>query len=534
MALGVGAGMGLGGMAPLRALAAPLSTDTRQAFDHAWLKGEARALAARPYRPPSQGQVPEAVRALDWDQYQAIRFRPEHALWAQQGSRFRLQFFHLGLFYQTPVQLHEVHQGSARKIAYDKEMFDHARSGLRTARLPDDLGFAGFRVQYHTDWQRDVVAFLGSSYFRAVGAELQYGLSARGLAIDCGMDRPEEFPVFREFWFERPLPDADHLVVHALLDSPSVAGAYRFDIVPGNTLQMEVDCALYPRQAIERLGIAPLTSMFQHGENDGRMARDWRPEIHDSDGLSLWTGGGEWIWRPLANPAQLRFNAYADENPRGFGLLQRDRDFDHYQDDGVFYEKRPSLWIEPKSGWGRGSVHLAELPTPDETMDNIVAYWNPEEKPQAGQEWLFSYRMSWGTRMPYGSPLAHVAATRTGIGGVIGRKRTYFSWRFVIDFSGGPLGMLGKTAAVEPVISASRGEIEIPSARPLHSLEGYRAIFDLRPTDESTEPVNLRVYLRLNGKPLSETWLYQWTPPDAQARRVFLARGVAAEDIAAA
>ena len=388
-------------------------------------------------------------------------------------------------------------------------------------------------MQYHTDWQRDVVAFLGASYFRAVGAELQYGLSARGLAIDCGMERPEEFPVFREFWFERPLPDADHLIVHALLDSPSVAGAYRFDIVPGNTLQMEVDCALYPRQAIERLGIAPLTSMFQHGENDGRMARDWRPEIHDSDGLSLWTGSGEWIWRPLANPAQLRFNAYADENPRGFGLLQRDRDFDHYQDDGVFYEKRPSLWIEPKAGWGRGSVHLVELPTPDETLDNIVAYWNPEDKPQAGQEWLFSYRMFWGTRMPHASPLAHVAATRTGIGGVIGQRRTYFSWRFVIDFAGGPLGMLGTAAAVEPVISASRGEIEIPSARPLHALAGYRAIFDLRPTDESPEPINLRVYLRLNGKPLSETWLYQWTPPDAQTRRTYLARGIAAEDLAA-
>ncbi len=524
------AALGLTGMAPARAWAA--AAGSPPAFDYAWLKGEARTLAAQPYRPPP-AHLPAALENLDWDQYQALRFRPDHALWAESDGPFRLQFFHLGLHYRTPVQIHELNAGGARPLAYQADMFDYGRSGLRGARLPADLGFAGFRVQYHTDWQRDIVAFLGASYFRAVGAEMQYGLSARGLAVDCGMERPEEFPVFRAFWIERPATDADRLTVYALLDSPSVAGAYRFDIFPGATLRMEVDCALYPRLPIERLGVAPLTSMFQHGENDIRMARDWRPEIHDSDGLSLWTGAGEWLWRPLANPAQVRFNAYLDENPRGFGLLQRDRAFDHYQDDGVFYEKRPSLWIEPKAGWGRGSVHLLELPTPDETMDNIVAYWNPERKPQPGEEWLFSYRMHWGARMPYESPLAQVAATRNGLGGVIGRPRTHFSWRFVVDFAGGPFGMLGEEAAIEPVISVSRGEIEIPSVRPLRPLAGYRAIFDWRPTDDGTAPVDLRVYLRLNGRPLSETWLYQWTPPGPEERRALLARAAYADELAA-
>jgi len=491
-----------------------------QAFDFAWLKGRARNLASQAYRPP-ENHANDALKKLDWDEYQAIRFRPDHALWAQTDSRFQLQFFHLGLFYQTPVQLYELRDGQAQQLAYNAAMFDYGKSGLSNSHLMADLGFAGFRAQFHTDWQRDVVAFLGASYFRAVGADMQYGLSARGLAIDCGMDRAEEFPSFTSFWFERPAVDSDRLTVYALLDSKSVAGAYRFDIFPGETLIMEVDCALYPRQAIERLGIAPLTSMFQNGENDHRMAQDWRPEIHDSDGLALWTGNGEWIWRPLVNPASLRFNAYADKNPHGFGLLQRDRQFDHYQDDGVFYERRPSVWVEPRSDWGSGSVHLVELSTRDETLDNIVAYWNPEEKLQPGQERLFSYRLWWGRRMPHSSALAQVMATRTGIGGILGQKRTHFSWRFVIDFAGGPLPMLGKMARIEPVITTSSGTIEIPSLRPLNELPGYRAIFDLHP-DDGQEPVNLRLFLRIDGQPLSETWMYQWTPPTSEERARFM------------
>ena len=282
---------------------------------------------------------------------------------------------------------------------------------------------------------------------------------------------------------------------------------------------MDVDAALYPRRIIEKLGIAPLTSMYQHGENDRRMANDWRPEIHDSDGLALFTGGGEWVWRPLVNPAGVRVKSFFDDNPRGFGLLQRDRNFDHYQDDGAHYDYRPSLWVEPKTdvggSWGKGCVQLVELPAPDETFDNVVAFWNPAEKPRPGQELLFAYRLYWGTRMPLTPSLAQTVATRTGIGGVVGQKRKYFSWRFAVDFIGGELATLPRDAKVEPVITASRGNIEITSARPQKEIKGYRAMFDLRPTDSNPEPIDLRVYLRLNGQPLSETWLYQWTPPPA-------------------
>ena len=481
-----------------------------QTFNYAWLKGQARVLASGVYQAPVS-HLPDAVKALDWDQYQAIGYRADHALWAQDRRRFQVKFFHLGLYYQSPVRMYEVVDGQAQELAFDPAMFDYGKSGLEGARLPKDLGFAGFRVNFHTNWNHNVAVFHGASYFRAVGGELQYGLSARGLAIDCGMDRAEEFPIFTAFWLERPAPDAGKLTVYALLDSPSVAGAYRFDISPAATLVMEVGAALYPRKEIERLGVAPLTSMFQSGENDRRMANDWRPEIHDSDGLAMWTGSDEWIWRPLVNPANLRFNAYLDENPRGFGLLQRDHNFDHYQDDHAFYDRRPSLWVEPRSGWGKGFIQLVELPTVDETFDNIVAFWNPAAKPQPGQELLFSYRLHWGAQMLVRPPLAQVVATRTGLGGYVGQKRTHFSWRFVVDFAGGNLSMLGENVEVAPVITASRGQIEVPSVRPLDIVRGYRVTFDLKPTDDSVAPVDLRLYLHADGQPLTETWLYQWT-----------------------
>lgn len=486
-------------------------------FDYAALKGQARALAGTPYV-SRKNALPDTVANLDWDQYQSLRFRDDHLLWREDKLRFEAAFFHLGLFFKSPVHIHELVDGQAREIAYDPAMFDYGKSGLADDKLPKDLGFAGFRLNFHTDRTRDVAAFLGASYFRAVGGNWQYGLSARGLAIDCGMEKAEEFPEFVGFWLERPAPGSTRITVYALLDSPSVTGAYRFDIIPAATLTMDVDAALYPRQTIERLGIAPLTSMYQVGENDRRMDNDWRPEIHDSDGLAMWNGSGEWIWRPLENPRHRRFNAYVDESPRGFGLLQRDRNFDHYQDDGVFYEQRPSLWVEPRKGWGRGSVQLVELPTQDETFDNIVAFWCPEQKPQPGEELLYSYRLHWGAHTPFQPNLAQVVATRRGLGGVIGRKRTYFSARFAVDFAGGDLSLLGKNAKIEPVITVSRGKVEIPSARPLKSIDGYRAMFDWVPGDDSEQPVDIRLYLSVDGQTFSETWLQQWTPPPLSER----------------
>jgi glucans biosynthesis protein len=485
-------------------------------FDFATLKGQARTLAAAPYQ-PSQHPLPANLNGLSWDQYQAIHFKPEHALWIDQKLRFQVELFHLGLYFKRPVRMFEVADGSAQELAYDPSMFEYGKSGVVGSKQPKDLGFAGFRFKFHLAPQFDIAAFLGASYFRATSGTRQYGLSARGLAIDTGLGRPEEFPEFIEYYLERPQPDSNTLVVYGLLDSPSVAGAYRFAITPGDTTLMEIDSALYPRKEVERLGIAPCTSMFQTGENDRRKGNDWRPEIHDSDGLSIHNGNGEWLWRPLRNPRALSFNAFADKSPRGFGLLQRDRDFENYQDDGVFYEKRPSLWVEPKGDWGAGAIDLVEIPTVDETFDNIVAFWNPADKLKPGQEALFGYRLYWCKEPPAQPQLAMCVATRTGIGGIIGKKRDHFSWRFAVDFAGGDFALLDATTKVEPVISVSRGKVEITSARPLASVHGWRAMFDLAP-DASTDPITIRLFLRADGQPMTETWIYEYAPPPLSER----------------
>jgi glucans biosynthesis protein len=490
---------------------------TPQPFDYARLKGVARTLADGPYKAPPD-QLPPAIAQLDWDHWQSIRFREEHSLWAADGLRFRIQFAHLGFRSNKPVRMYLVEDGQSQEIAFDPAMYDYSRAGVAAGQLPPTLGFAGFRILFHTDWTRDVAAFQGASYFRAVDGEMQFGISHRGLAIDCGMPTPEEFPDFIAYYLEKPEPGSSRMTLYGLLDSPSVAGAYRFIIDVADTIVMDMDASLYPRKQIERLGIAPGTSMFFSGKNDHRSSEDWRPEIHDSDGLQIWTGSGEWIWRPLTDPTSVRVNTYADDGPRGFGLMQRERNFEQYQDDGVFYDRRPCAWVEPKGNWGKGAVTLVEIPTRDEVMDNIVAFWTPAAKPQKGQELLYGYKLYWARENPIGPKLATVRATRTGIGGVVGQKRTHFSWRFVVDFAGGDLPLVPDSARVTPIISASRGRVEITSARPLVPLRQWRAMFDLALTDDSVEPINLRLFLSMDGQALSETWLYQYVPPPPDQR----------------
>ncbi len=483
-----------------------------QAFSRDWLRETARQLAGEPYTAPSDARPPW-LAAMNWDDYQALNnFRVDHSLWAGGELPFQARFFHLGLYFHHPVALYEVAAGQARPIVFSPDMFKY---GPRVKdKIPEqvgDLGFAGFRVNSRADWDRDMFAFLGASYFRAVGASKQYGLSARGLAIDTGMEHPEEFPEFRAFWLERPAADAKALTIHALLDSPSITGAYTFVVEPGDTTTMQVETRLFPRRPIERLGIAPMTSMFQCGENDRRVADDYRPEIHDSDGLALWTGTGEWIWRPVLNPHYLRVNSFLDDNPRGFGLLQRDRDSDHYQDDVSFYHKRPSLWVEPQGNWGRGMVQLVELPTADETLDNIVAFWNPAEPVQPGRKIDFSYRLYWGAQPPARPTVAEVVATRLGKGGMPGQTLTQPMRKFVIDFQGGPLDSLPKEVQPQAVVAASRGEIRDPVVKPVAESQRWRCHFDL--VASGREPVDLRCYLSGPDGALSETWLYQWSPP---------------------
>ena len=269
--------------------------------------------------------------------------------------------------------------------------------------MPDNLGFAGFRIHYpinKPDYHDEVAVFVGASYFRAVGQRMNYGLSARGLAIDTVLPSGEEFPYFRKFWIHEPQPDAKEISLYALLDGPSVAGAYHFVIHPGKETVIDVKLTLFLRKPVAKLGIAPMTSMFHHGENSyAKVMDDFRPEIHDSDGLMIATATGEWIWRPLVNPKTLLVNSFQVNNPAGFGLSQRDLDFDHYQDLESNYENRPSLWISPVGNWGEGRVELIQIPTDKEVYDNIVAFFVPSKLPEKGEAPLL--------RLPDGLALLH-------------------------------------------------------------------------------------------------------------------------------
>ena len=374
--------------------------------------------------------------------------------------------------------------------------------------MPDALGFAGFRI--HTplnrpDYFDEVCVFLGASYFRAVAKGQEYGLSARGFADRTGdSTRGEEFALFRAFWLEKPPPNVASIVVHALLDGPSTTGAYRFTIRPGDETVFDVECTLYPRQPITESGIAPLTGMFFFDTNDRSRVDDARPAAHDSEGLSIWNERGEQIWRPLANPVLLQFSAFSDATPKGFGLMQRKRDFSDYQDLALDYQKRPSLWIEPIGDWGEGAVDLVELPTPNEVNDNIVAFWRPRTPLAAGGEYSWTYRMHWGWDNPWTTPLARIVATRIG-------ATDDHRGRFVmIDFAGDALKPLGTDAKLHAAPGASVGEIRNVVVEPIPATGGWRVTFEFDPGNARL--ADLHCVLMSETAPLSEHWVYRWTP----------------------
>ncbi|HEY5849194.1 MAG TPA: glucan biosynthesis protein G [Lysobacter sp.] len=492
-------GMGSLAQAAPAAAATPFDSDTVASL--------ARALAAKPFVAQNR-QLPASLEKIGYDQYRSIRFNPAQALWRGGDVPFQAQFFHRGFFFRDRVDIYSVAGGVATPVVYKPAQFTF---GGTSAPKENDLGYAGFRLHAplnSPEYFDEVCAFLGASYFRAVAKGQAYGLSARGLALKTGAPAGEEFPVFRSFWLEQPAPGADHAVVHALMDSPSVAGAYRFVIRPGVETVFDVSVRLYPRVALEQVGIAPLTSMFQFDSNDRVGIDDYRPAVHDSDGLALVNGSGEQIWRPLQNPSVLQESAFEDVNPRGFGLMQRKRAFADYADSEAHYEKRPSLWIEPQGEWGAGAVHLFELPTADEFHDNIVSFWRPKQALAAGKEHRFDYRMHWCDEHAWLPQLATVTRTRVGGAGAGSEARPGVRL-FVIDFAGGRLQGLGDGAQVRADVTAGKGKVANVTVHPNPGAGGWRLAFELQPGNERS--VELRVVLGDATGPLSETWLYRWT-----------------------
>jgi glucans biosynthesis protein len=472
-------------------------------FSFERLKQDAAALARRPFQPPP-APSPELVSAMDYDAFGQIVYRPAATLWGDAPGGLGVRFFPMGRAAPSPVAMHVVSGGEARGVVYSPSLFDApADSPLR--RLGAQAGFGGFKVM-NADHRTDWLAFLGASYFRSADPFNQYGLSARGLAIDTATPKPEEFPSFTAFWLEHD--PAGGLVVYALLEGPSVAGAYRMvnQRSPAGLVQ-DISVQLYFRKAVERLGVAPLTSMYWYGQSDRAPGDDWRPQIHDSDGLSIWTGAGERIWRPLADPPRVITNTFADQAPRGFGLMQRDRNFADYQDDGVFYDRRPGAWVEPVGDWGRGSVQLVEIPTAGEADDNIVAFWTPEAPVTAGQALDLRYRLHWAAEEPVPVGTARVTATRSGQGGRPGQPVPPGRRKFVIDFAGGALKGLGRQSGVEPVVSLSSGAPIDAVAYPVEGQPYWRLMFDVALAPNTT--LDLRAFLRRGSDALTETWIYQ-------------------------
>ena len=482
-----------------------LTFDAPRPFSFDRLVEEQRQLAAEAHVP----EVPRAADVLeriDFDQHWRIKYKAEDTLQLNDGKA-PIRFFHLGRYFKLPVGIHVVENGQARTLRYDPNLFQ-IPDDSPAKELPGDIGFAGFRV-LEPGSEADWLAFLGAAYFRTSGEDNQFGMSARALAIDVAMPTPEEFPRFTDFYLE---PSADgRLVITCALNSPRVAGVLRMDVKKGGPIVMDIQARYFARDDIARFGIAALTSMYWYSETDKQRRIDWRPEVHDSDGLALWTGTGERIWRPLNNPNTVMTSTFASNNPKGFGLLQRDRDFKNYEDDGVFYERRASVWVQPKGDWGPGAVQLVEIPTDDEIHDNIAAYWLSEKPVKKGDAISIDYDLHWANAEPFPGDVGKVVATRLGRGGVAGQARPAGVTKIVVDFDGGLVAGLDRFAkGVKPVVTASRGTLSNIDAYSIKVGTAWRVTFDV--TAEGTDPVELRLFLRQGDTILTETWAYQFLP----------------------
>jgi glucans biosynthesis protein len=488
---------------PVAALAAP---GAGEPFSWQILTARAQKLSRQPWRPIPLRQH---AHAIDYDAVGQIGYRADKTLWDDNPSG-GIRFFPLSRYAQMPIEIAIVDKGRATPFRYEPSLFE-AHTAELTALMAASDGFAGFRIMNPGnigDW----MAFQGASYFRSAGPLNQYGLSARGLAINTSVPgMSEEFPAFTHFWLER---DSDgSLIIYALLDSPSITGAYRFvNRRSASAITQDVSAALFPRKDIAQLGIAPLTSMFWYSEGNRAQGIDWRPEIHDSDGLALLSGTGERLWRPLINPPRATTSSFFDKGPRGFGLLQRDRTFDHYQDDGVFYEKRPSLWVEPQGDWGAGAVTLFEIPTTRETDDNVVAFWTPAKQARRGQRLDYAYRLNWIGTEPQPLVVARATDVWSGTAGRPGHDPIPGARKIVVDFVGSNLDGFGR-GDVTPSIDIKNGKLLSSAAYPVQeSKNHWRLTADIiRDSDQTSD---LRVFLKAGGNALTETVLYQVHWPD--------------------
>lgn len=487
---------------PTSVLAAKVGDSNRAGtpFSRQIVLNTARAIAGRPFETPTP--VPDQLRKLDYDSYRQIRFRKDEAIWGATPTAFSVELFAPGFLFQNGVDISVVENGMEFPVQIEADSFETPTPRI-AAGLVQSGQFAGFRLHHplnRNDYKDEFVVFQGASYFRAVSRNQTYGLSARGLAIDVAEATGEEFPIFRRFWIERPDARSVAIVVHALLDSPRVAGAYRFGIYPGAPTTMDIDVTLFARAPLRHVGLGTLTSMFMHGPIDEPDTPDYRPSVHDSVGLAMHTGAGERLWRPLQNPQTLQISAFMDNNPRGFGLVQRNRRFEDFQDLEATYESRPSAWVTPHGDWGAGHVQLVEIPSNSEVNDNIVAYWRPAQAILPGSPHQFAYRLTWPNDVPNLAGFARV------IRSAFGKRFQHGEPQFVIDYTA-PAQLSPKM--ISATVELSPGRLVEQIVQPNPTTGGVRVFVTLNP-DEADQS-EIRVRLHAKGKTIGETWLHRWT-----------------------
>jgi periplasmic glucans biosynthesis protein len=473
-----------------------------RSFDPNTVVEVARQLARRPFMAPA-ADLPEALRNLSFEQYQAIHIHRGDRAWEAEGRGFVIEPLHRGFVYQNPVTIYIVEDGTIRRLAYDASRFEF---GGIPAPAQADLDFSGFRVLFRdrgAEETREVASFQGASFFRGLAKGQVPGLLARGLTLRPADARGEEFPLFRAFWIERPNALSDEIVAHALLDSDSACGAYRFIIRPREETIIDVESTIFARTVLDHVGYGGIAGMFLFGSASHRIDDDVRPEVHDANGLQLHTGQDEWIWRPLTNPETLQISVFSDQNPKGFGLLQRSRDASSYQDDEKGFERRPSLWIEPIGDWAEGAVPLLEIPSTNETNANILTYWRPKAQIAAGSQASFALRQYWTWSVPDRPDDATVLTTRTGHGSAPNRRR------FVVEFTSSKFTDRAAIAGISAAASASKGRVSDVRLAPHLERKVLRASFELDPGGEAL--CELHLVLMESGKTASETWLYRWT-----------------------
>lgn len=477
----------------------------RVTVDHAFVDEAAKRLASEAYRAPAQ--APRFFRELNYDDYRKIEFRREETLWADGDLPFRVQFFHPGYIHAQIVKLNEFTATHSQEIPFSLKMFDYHEVNVPLFSRWG-LGFAGFRVLNPVNekgkWD-EVLSFLGASYFRALGRGQIYGISARGLALNAGGPAAEEFPAFTEFWLGKPDAGAATMTIHALLDSQSVTGAYTFTVSPGTDTVVEVHATLHFRRQVDLPGLAPLSTMFWFGEGSGNRFGDFRPEVHDSDGLLVATDHESRIWRPLLNPRGLLRTDFPAPALAGFGVLQRDRDHRSYQDFEAHYQRRPGVWIEPVGSWPAGRIHLVEMPTADEYHDNVAAFWTPDAPIAPGKPFDLAWRMHWTNEPRFGGPPGWVSATRRSVQDG-GPTRT----RYVVDFDPGSLSSVPASAPVRAEVTATNGA-KVEHSNIFHNPhDGSLRLVILLSAPASTPRVDVRARLLLDNKPLTETWNTVW------------------------